>query len=397
MRVRILLVDDDQATLFGFSKYLSKAGYDVQCASSLSQARETVTSSLFDTVIRDLNLPDGNGLDWIPELRKNQPDIALIVITGRGDIPSAVEAMRRGADNYLTKPVNLEEVNVFLQKSLELKNLRRKDSIQKQLNKPDAPYWGRSQKIKSVKELASLAADNETFVMLQGETGTGKGLLSKWIHERSSRRNGPFVEINCSGLRGELLNSELFGHVRGAFTSAVQDREGLVGLAHGGTLFLDEIGDMELSVQAQFLKTIEEKSYRRLGESKVRNSDFRLICATNHDLSRAAKEGGFRQDLYFRICVFPLSLPPLRDLTEDLQGLTQYLLSRYGLGEERLSDEVMEFLKAYHWPGNIRELKNILERAALLARGENLRKEHFTGLEPPEPRPESASFAVGLT
>jgi transcriptional regulator with PAS, ATPase and Fis domain len=226
----------------------------------------------------------------------------------------------------------------------------------------------------------SMAAENDSINLLLGETGSGKGVLAQWVHEHSPRSSGPFVEINCSTLRGELLASELFGHARGAFTSAVQDRQGLIEFADGGTLFLDEIGDMDLAVQAQFLKVIEEKKIRRLGEVKVRNSDFRLICATNKDLLEEVRQGRFRQDLYFRIQVFPVMIPPLRERSEDLPGLIRHVLLTLHSPNPEVSPEVMSLLKAYPWPGNIRELRNVLERASLLAQGRPFDLEHFPGL-----------------
>jgi len=252
----------------------------------------------------------------------------------------------------------------------------------KHLAKKDQPYFGSSVPMKKVMELALMAAENDTTIILTGETGSGKGVLAQWIHEHSQRRSRSFVEINCSGLKGEMLASELFGHVKGAFTSAVQDRRGLIQFADGGTLFLDEISNMALSVQGEFLKVIEEKQYRRMGEDKVRKSDFRLICSTNKDLFEEVRLGRFRQDLYFRIHVFPIYCPPLRKRPQDLPGLIQHILETLGSSYTNVSREVIELLVNYHWPGNIRELRNVLERALLLARGGSLSVEHFPGLSP---------------
>ena len=392
MKPRILLVDDEPAILFGFSKFLSQVGYDVKESSCLSEAKEALRSEEFNAVILDLMLPDGNGIDWIPDLRATVPDIAIIVVTGGGDIPVAVEAMRRGADNFLTKPINMVDIDVFLRKSLELQNLRRSYLSNQRLKKDVRLYFGNSPVMKKLSELASMAAENNLPVLLQGETGTGKSMLARWIHDHSERRALPFVELSCSSLRGELLVSELFGHVRGAFTSAVQDRQGLIGVSDGGTLFLDEIGDMDVSVQAQFLKVIEEKQYRRLGEVKVRQSDFRLVCATNKNLEEETKKGGFRQDLFFRINVFPVVIPPLRERREDLDGLVRHTLSDLDPHFTDVSDEVRKLLADYSWPGNIRELRNVLERAYILARGGILLPEHFPGIEPPSAAKRSLSI-----
>jgi DNA-binding NtrC family response regulator len=380
MKPNVLLVDDEQTTLFAFSRFMAKAGYSVTEATSLNEARETISSGRFDVVILDLNLPDGNGIDWIPEVRGGYPATAIVVITGSADVPLAVEAMCRGADNFLIKPVSLVDLDIFLRKSLELGDLRRKNLTHKWLSKGFQAYFGESTAIRQAMELATIAAENDSVVLLQGETGTGKGVLARWIYHHAAMR-GPFVEINCSGLKGELLASELFGHVRGAFTSAVEDKPGLIEVADRGTLFLDEIGDMDLAVQAQFLKVIEEKSFRRVGDVKTRRSDFRLITATNKDLDAQTGSGRFRSDLFFRINVFPILLPPLRERVEDLDGLVSHILAGLRSPFPEVSSEVMGLLKSYPWPGNVRELRNVLERALLISRGRPLEPMHFPGLD----------------
>ena len=381
MNSKILLIDDEEATRFGFSRYLSKVGYTVQEASCLSEAKEALQSQRFDAVLLDLNLPDGNGLDWIIEVRESYPDIPIIIITGFGDVPIAVEAMRRGADNFLTKPVNMADLEVFLRKSLELGTLRRKHLIDKRLAQKDYIYFGESRAIKKILNLATIASGNDSTIVISGETGSGKGVLAKWLHENSPRSSLSIVEVNCSNLRGDLLASELFGHSKGAFTSAVQEKQGLIEAADGGTLFLDEIGDMDIGVQAQFLKVIEEKQFRRLGEVKTRKSDFRLICATNRDLLGETRKGTFRKDLYFRINVLPIIIPPLRERAEDIPGLVRHLLRNLGHQSLEISPDVMELLQEYSWPGNIRELRNVLERAILLSRGQPLTADYFYGMD----------------
>lgn len=388
MNPKVLLIDDEPGTRFGFSRYLSKAGYSVQEVTCLSEAQEAVSSQRYDAILLDMNLPDGNGLDWIIELRKTHPDVAIVIITGFGDIPLAVEAIRRGADNFLTKPVNMADLDIFLRKSLEMGSLRRKHFTAQRLTKKDQPYFGESPAMKKVLDLAALAAKNESPVILSGETGSGKGFLAKWLHENSQRHSGPFVELNCSNLRGDLLASELFGHARGSFTTAVQDRQGLIEVSDGGTLFLDEISDMDLGVQAQFLKVIEDKQYRRLGEVKMRKSEFRLISATNRDLLEETRQGRFRKDLYFRINVLHIVIPPLRERPEDIPGLIYHLLAALGNPTVEIPSDIMQVLKAYPWPGNIRELRNVLERALLLSHGTALTIDHFPGLESPKLMPE---------
>jgi DNA-binding NtrC family response regulator len=379
-KIKLLLVDDDEAALFGYERYLAKSGYSTKSASSIADAKNEIVSDRFDAVILDLKLPDGNSIDWLPDLKKEYPSLPVIVLTGSSDIPTAVKATKSGADDFLTKPVEMSDLVASLQKSLEIGSLRKQAIVQNRLVKQEDPFFGSSSAIAEVIEHAGVAAANDTVVLLLGETGTGKGVLARWIHGQSERRTEAFVEVNCSSLRGELLRSELFGHVKGSFTSSVKDREGLIEVADGGTLFLDEIGDMDVEVQAQLLKTIEERSFRRIGENHLRKSDFRLICATNRDLLKETENGRFRSDLYYRVCVFPVRMPSLRERKEDLPGLCGHILTGFGYPHLPLSNDVLKLLGAYPWPGNIRELRNMLERAFLLARGQEITAVHFPGL-----------------
>jgi len=377
----ILMVDDEPAVLFGYGRYFAKAGFETVDAGTLAEARRSISARRFDAVLLDLNLPDGNGLEWIRSLREEQPEIAIIVITGQGDVPTAVEAMRLGADNFLVKPVDMEGLLVYLRKSLELSALRRSDRLTQRLKKKDEdPCFGTSPAMAKVQEAITLMAENESPVLLMGETGTGKGVCARWVHQHSSRKAGPLLDLNCSTLQGDLLASELFGHAKGAFTSAHQNKQGLIEVADGGTLFLDEIGDMDLPVQAQLLKVIEEKTYRRLGETHSRQSDFRLICATNRDLAEEVKKGRFRSDLFFRINLFPILLPPLRERTGDIAELVEHFLARSGYTAGPVPASVMDQLTSYAWPGNVRELRNVIERALLISRGGKLAPEHIPGI-----------------
>ena len=381
----VLIVDDDPDTLSSLAGLLKQKRFQPLTASCLKEAQEISAAESVDAVLLDEYLPDGSGIDWVPELRLACPRVAIIVITGGGDIPTAVKAMRHGADDFLTKPLHAEELFVVLERSLELERLKWLDYSRRRLKRKETVFVGESAPAKKMWPLVQKAAQHDAPVLLQGETGVGKGVIARWIHDESERQAKPFVEVNCSCMGGELLASELFGHRKGAFTSAVDSHDGLLEFADGGTLFLDEIGDMDLAVQAQFLKVIEEKRFRRVGENKSRSSNFRLICATNRNLEQDAAEGRFRNDLLFRIHVFPVDIPPLRTCRNDIPPLAVLLLSGMGYAKQPISAAGMECLKAYAWPGNVRELRNVLERACLIAEGRPLAPGHFPGIASPPP------------
>lgn len=378
---KILLVDDDKDIILMYSRYFNKKGgqYITEYAHSIQEAKDLLANHHFDAMLLDVNLPDGNSIEHLPGMRELYENLAIIVVTGHNDTNTAITAIQSGADNFITKPIGMDQLFDSVNKALEIELIKKKATLQERIIKKDNAYFGESEVMKNIIHFSKVASMNDSVVLINGETGTGKGVLARWIHFNSSRKGHNFVELNCSALKGELLKSELFGHVKGAFTSAIKDREGLVEVADGGTLFLDEIGDMDLEVQAQLLKVIEEKSFRRLGDNKLRQSDFRLICATNVDLAKAVAEGRFRSDLYYRICVFPILLPSLRNRKEDIKGLVDYILANYGY-KATLSQEVYNLLAEYPWPGNIRELKNMLERAILLAQGADITVAHFPGM-----------------
>jgi len=381
MRPNVLIIEDNDASRFGFVRYFSKDGYAIREAADLAEAARALAAQRFDAIIMDINLPDGNGIDFIDTIRASDPAIPIIVITGAGNIQLAVEAMQRGADNFLTKPVDNAALAEYLRKTLEIGALKRTVSARQRLEKKDDTFFGTSPAMEEIQNFTHIAATSDNPVLFIGETGTGKGMLSKWIHRNCPRSKNEFVEVNCSGLRGELLSREIFGNARGAFTSADQDRKGLLDIADRGTLFLDEIGDMGMEVQAQFLKVLEDKSYRRLGDVKLFKSDFRLICATNRNIEKMVSEGSFRQDLMYRINLMVIHLPPLRERIGELPEIVRHLLLQLGSPEDVVSAEVMNLLKSYSWPGNIRELKNVLERALLLTpRGAMFRVAHFSSL-----------------
>ncbi|MDR2727766.1 MAG: sigma-54 dependent transcriptional regulator [Chitinispirillales bacterium] len=382
MRLKVLLADNEQAVQIQVARHLSDRGYDVFSAVSVDEVNTLLGVHSFDAVFLDVKLSNGDSINLIRDIRSKQKECVVIVISDISDVATAVHAMKSGAENFITKSQGIEGLKLFIQRDLELVALRKKDTTVRRLQMaPCKPYFGDSQQIKTVYSYAAIAAKNSAVVLLTGETGTGKGVLAKWIHDHSSVRAGNFVELNCSALKGDLLRSELYGHVKGSFTSAIKDRTGLIELARGGTLFLDEIGDMDMEVQAELLKTIEEKKFRRVGDNVLRSSDFRLICATNRDLKEMANRGTFRSDLYYRICVFPIEMPALRERHEDILGYTDYFLKAYSYNQFPLDKTLQSALTAYPWLGNIRELRNTIERALILSQGKNLEIDHFPGLK----------------
>ncbi|PWT91163.1 MAG: sigma-54-dependent Fis family transcriptional regulator [Acidobacteria bacterium] len=373
----ILIVDDDPAVRFGLRSYLETLRYSTREASTLEEARQVLSRERINAILLDLNLPDGNSMSWLSEIKEEWPQVAIIVITGKGDIPTAVQAMRKGADHFATKPMDMDELAVVLEKSLEIGALRRLSGLRSRYSNSVEPFFGFSSHISRVRQEVEVAVASDAATLLQGETGSGKTLLAAWIHERTARKSGPFIDINCGGLRGEMLASELFGHAKGAFTGAVEKKQGLLEMGDEGTVFLDEIGDMDLEVQSQLLKVLETKTFRRMGEVRDRHSDFRLICATNRNLVDQIQKGRFRQDLYYRIAVLSIRLPSLKEYMEDLPHLCQHILRNISRQNLSLSPDAIKLLSQYDWPGNIRELRNVLERAALLTRSNVIDVAHF--------------------
>ncbi len=374
----ILIVEDDKELLTGYKMFLGKKGYHATCAETLGAAMDYVNKQTFNIALLDVNLPDGYGPDIIPGLKSNDPRMSIIVVTSDNKIETAVDAIKRGADNYLVKPFKWQNLEAVLDRSSEFTTLRRRSFANESLQEEKSIVFGDSSIIRTVVHQAEIAAKSDTNIFITGETGTGKGVLARHIHQISNRNEEAFVELNCSTLKGDLLKSELFGHAKGAFTSAYKDRQGLIESADRGTLFLDEIGDMDWEVQTMLLKVLEEHTFRRLGENKLRKSSFRLLCATNKDLHEAVEKKEFREDLLYRINVFPLTLPPLRERTQDIGALTISLLRELNYKHDLLDETVIAYLSEVPLRGNIRELRNTLERAMILAQGTPLQQYHFS-------------------
>lgn len=386
-RDKILIVDDEAGVRFGVRDYLELQGYEVDEAESCQRAQERFRASRPDVVVADYLLPDGTALDLLPRLKEIDAEIPLLILTAHGSIDLAVRAIKEGAEQFLTKPLELPALLVILERILENKRNLHKQRANKNREVRTAidPFVGTSPAILRLAEQARRVLLSESPILILGETGTGKGVLSRWLHANSPRSEEAFVDLNCAGLSHELLETELFGHEKGAFTSATSSKQGLFEVAHRGTIFLDEIGDVDLQIQPKLLKVLEDKRFRRVGDVRDRQVDVRLIAATHQDIGQLVGEKKFRDDLYFRISTIPLTFPALRERTEDIPVLSQYLLEKFGMdlgrGEVRIDADGLAALQSYSWPGNVRELRNVIERAILLSDQKTigLRDLHFDG------------------
>jgi len=372
-RNKVLVVDDEPGVRFGIRDFLEQQGYEIEEAQSCEEAQNLFRTSRPDIVIADYMMPDGTALDLLPRLKEIDPDTPLLVLTAHGSIDLAVRAIKEGAEQFLTKPLELPALQVILQRLLQKQRNHHKQLASKtrQVRQAVDPFIGTSPAIRALADQARKILSSESPILIRGETGSGKGVLARWLHENSPRADEAFVDLNCAGLSRELLETELFGHEKGAFTSATASKQGLFEVAHRGTIFLDEVGDVDLQIQPKLLKVLEEKRFRRVGDVRDRQVDVRLIAATHQDLGQFVREKKFRDDLYFRISTIPLSFPPLRERIEDIPTVAQYLLNKVsvdlGRGDLILDEDCIRALQAYSWPGNIRELRNVIERAVLLS------------------------------
>jgi two-component system response regulator AtoC len=371
---RVLVVDDDRRMRRTLQIVIESMGVESAAAANGEEASEQLRKTRFDLVLTDLKMPGASGLDLLEAIRAEYPRLPVVLITAYGTIQTAIEAMRKGAADYVLKPFDNESLKLIVGKALELERYRSENAF---LREQVGETWAAEDTFLTLPSMREVAdhigkvAQSASPVLLTGETGTGKELAARGIHDRSLRRHGLFVPLNCAALPGELLEAELFGHARGAFTGAVHDRQGKFEVADGGTLFLDEIGDMPLSLQAKLLRVLEEAVIEPLGTNRRINVDVRVISATNQNLEEAIAEKRFRRDLYFRLNTFEVHLPPLRERPDDIDILAPLLLDRFarevGKGPIRLSDDAVALLRRYEWPGNVRELRNLMERAAVLS------------------------------
>jgi DNA-binding NtrC family response regulator len=383
MPKRVLVVDDETTSRRGLQALLEKQGYRVEAAATGAEALEKARSFRPSVVIADLVMPGMDGLELLRSLREETPFAVTILLTGRGSIESAVQAMKAGAFDYLTKPVDLERLTFLLEKALDRSRIGREVALlRRQVGTADRPALiGQSAAIQKVLQQIEQAAPSTAPVLILGESGTGKELVARSLHALSPRAGAPFVGVNAAAIAESLLESEVFGHEKGAFTGAVERRIGCFEMADGGTLLLDEVAEMHPAVQAKFLRVLEERTFRRIGGKTEIQVDVRVVAATNRDPEAAVQEGKLRADLFYRLNVFPIALPPLRERLEDIPLLVEAFLQDSAATEGRIvksvSPAAIELLQRYAWPGNVRELRNVIERARLLADGETIEASHL--------------------
>ncbi|RME64987.1 MAG: sigma-54-dependent Fis family transcriptional regulator, partial [Nitrospirae bacterium] len=394
MSATILIVEDEDTLRESLRRVFEREGYAVDVASTAEQALELYDETIHDVILADIILPEMDGLEMLSLIKKRAPEQIFILMTAYASVETAIRALREGAYDYIMKPIIHEEIkrvvrNALYQRGLTRENIRLKKEVQRVYD--IGGIVGKSSEINAVIEQVKKVAPTNSTVLFLGETGTGKELFARALHQLSPRSEGPFVAINCSSIPEHLLESELFGHTRGAFTGAVAPKKGLLEEADGGTVFLDEIGDMPVHIQAKLLRVIEDREVRPLGSTKAKTVDLRFVLATHRNLPELVKEGKFREDLYYRINVLTIDIPPLRQRKDDIEPLVEHFIRKYaeefGKSITGISPEARALLLNYHWPGNVRELKNVVERAVLLCEGSIIQPEHL-----PENMKERGSF-----
>jgi two-component system response regulator AtoC len=397
MREPILIVEDDNTIRVTLGNFLARQGFDVEVAENGEEALALLKERRFGLVLLDLRLPDMNGLDILARIKESDDQPLVIIMTAYPEVRTAVAALKAGAYDYINKPFDLEDLQELIRRATETRRLRREVEWRRAQSEPSAieGLIGESPAFRQMLDMTErIALAGKIPVMIRGESGTGKERVAQAIHCRSPRAEGPWVTLNCSALPEGLLESELFGHERGAFTDAKQMKRGLLELADGGTLFLDEIGDLSLALQPKLLRVLETQYFRRLGGQKEISVDVRFVSATHRNLPAMVQAGSFREDLYYRLNVGAIDLPPLRERQQDILALARHFLAKtvpvIGVESADFDPAVEPLLSAYHWPGNVRELRNVIERAAILARNEPIAARHLPkeiAAEQPSPRP----------
>ena len=375
--MHVLVIDDEPAVRMILCAAVKKAGYTVDSVQNVAEAAARLVRGDVDVALCDIHMPDGNGLDLVRSIKESGLDTQFIMVTAFASVETAVLALKAGASDYVIKPINNEELVHRLAQLASMQGLRDENrALRKLVNKPSSAFKFNSSSMLAIERMISKVAATDTTVLITGESGTGKGVLAQQLHEESKRCNGPFIPVNCSAIPEHLLESELFGHTKGAFTGADRTRKGLFLQADRGTLFLDEIGELPLHMQAKLLHAIEDKSIRPVGSEETRKIDVRIAAATNRNLEQRVKEGHFREDLFFRLSMFHICIPPLRERAGDIQGLIRYFMGGLEKESDRalsLDSDAEELLLNFSWPGNVRQLENVINRAFILADGDKIR------------------------
>lgn len=382
MNMDILVVDDDKLVNEFLTETLTRLGHTVESVMSAEDALVCLDERKYDLIVSDIKMKGMDGITLLGRARTMHPEIMAIMITAYGTVENAVKAMKLGAYDYLLKPVSPDNIEIVIGRAAEVIGLRRENKqLKSDLAKKYQNIVGRSQKMKQVFEMIESTADARSTVLITGESGTGKELVARAIHYASPRRDNPFIKLNCAALPENLVEAELFGYEKGAFTGAVRQHKGRFELAHTGTLLLDEITEMPLGLQAKLLRVLQEREFERLGSGTPIEVDVRIIATSNRNLKQAISEGKFREDLFFRLNVIPINIAPLRERLEDIPLLTQHFIAKYNADNNKsidgAEDDVMKLLLKYHWPGNVRELENYIERAVVTSPGSNLTRDSF--------------------
>ncbi len=393
MSARILIVDDEEIVIKSCLRILGGGDYDVEAVQDGWEALRKIDENDYDLVILDIMMPEIDGMEVLQRVKEAHPDVDVIMVTGHSQIETAVRSMKLGAFDYLPKPFDPDELELVVARALERRRLLQENLDLK--TEVSSKYRfeniiGSSPQMQSVFRLIAKCAPTNSTVLLQGESGTGKELVARAIHYNSLRKDKPFVPVDCNALSEGLLESEMFGHVKGAFTGAMANKKGLFEVAENGTLFLDEIGNISLSIQAKLLRVIQEREFKAVGGTRTQAANFRLITATNKDLKAMVAEGTFREDLFYRINIFPIQVPPLRERRDDIPSLAFHFLNVSGADLEKkmtdISAEAMNLLTNYDWPGNVRELENTIQRAVILATGKTIHQAHLVSIIDMMPR-----------
>ncbi len=399
---KILVVDDEEIVCLSCQRVLTEEGYEVKTTLSSQEALQLMADEYFDLAIVDLKMPGLDGMDLLRAIKKDYPQVQVIIITGFSTVESAVEAMKAGAFDYLPKPFTPDQVTLVVKKALDsrslmLENIYLREQLQSRYRFEN--IVGISEKMQEVYRLILRVAPTNSTVLITGESGTGKELIARAIHFHSLRKDRQFIPVDCGVLSENLLESELFGHVKGSFTGAIVTKPGLFEVADGGTLFLDEIGNISLAMQSKLLRFIQEREFTPVGGTKIKKVDVRLIAATNKDLQEKIKEGTFREDLFYRLNIVPIHLPPLRERPDDIPLLAEHFLRKYcremRKNLKKMSPAFLDLLKSYSWPGNVRELENIIERIVIMTDGEEIHPQHFP--IPVPPKGERITFQIPRT